>query len=302
MTTFTQKQLRFKFVLANTSQKFDTSGNNTLSVTGLRASVIAKSAGAPAFPEADIRIYGLRQDDMNLLTALQLGAIGAGDTVAFNNNAVTVEANSGDGWSTVYAGSIYSAGPDYSAMPAVSFRASARLLYYASMTPAEVTSYTGPTDAVTVIENIAAKQGLKVENNGVSGISLSSPYFAGVLPDQLRDACSQAGITYWLDPSFPVVAIAPVGRPRNTPVWVLSPATGLVGYPTIDSLGYVRVRAVYNPAFRFGSRLTITGSDVPRANGQWAIRRLTNTLESQNPGGPWFSDIECWPLNLALVG
>lgn len=301
MTSFTQKQLRFTFVLANNAT-FEGTGSNMLVVSGLRAHITAKGSGAPAFPEAEIKIYGLRQDDMNALTALQLGPLGPANTIGFQRNAVTVEANSGDGWSTVFLGDIYSAGPDYSSMPDVFLRVMGRVLLHDSILPTDVTSYTGPTDAVTVISNIVAKMRRTLENNGVSGITLSNPYFASTATEQLRAACEQAGVGYFVDPSYPVVAIAPAGQPRNTPTWVLSPETGLVGYPTLDSLGNIRVRALYNPAFRFGGRLRIEGSDLPRVNGEWAIRILTNTLESVNPNGAWFSDLECWPANTALVG
>jgi hypothetical protein len=113
------------------------------------------------------------------------------------------------------------------------------------------------------------------------------------LAEQLRTVAQQAGIDVYTEGN--VVAITPKGVPRNVPTWVLSPATGLVGYPTLDSRGYVQVRSVFNPAFRFGGPVRIEGSDLPRANGSWMIGVLSHQLESLDPGGSWFSDLLCYP-------
>lgn len=295
MTSFTRKLLRFTFVLSNNAV-FEGTGSNTLTVTGLRATVNTKGSGLPAFPEAEGRINGLRQDDMNALTALA-NVVSSGSPLPFQRNTVLIEADSGNGqgWSTVFAGQIVSAGPDYTGAPDVALRFFARAMFFESINPANVTSYTGATDVATIVSAIAAKIGKVVENNGVEGIMLDSPYFAGTLGDQLKAVAEQAGIDVYNEFSDNVIAICPKGQPRRLPTWELSPASGLVGYPTLDSRGFIQAHAIYNPAFRFGGRLTIRGSDVPRANGEWLIGAMSNQLETIKPGGNWFSDLLCYP-------
>lgn len=299
MTTFTFKQLRFTFTLANNAV-FEGTGSNVLTVTGLRASVSVKGSGFPAFPEAGARIYGLRQSDMNALTALA-NIVQTDAPLPWQRNSVSIEADSGDGFSTVFAGQIVTAGPDYSSMPDVALQLLARVMFFDSVNPATPTAYTGATDVAVIAAAIVAKMGKVLENNGVQGITLDSPYFANTLAEQLRDLAAQSGIDVYNDFGDNVVAICPKGQPRQTPTWVLSPATGLVGYPTLDSLGYTQTRAVYNPAFRFGGRVTVQGSDVPRANGAWLIRALSHNLESIKAGGAWFSDLKLWPATVALL-
>jgi hypothetical protein len=73
-----------------------------------------------------------------------------------------------------------------------------------------------------------------------------------------------------------------------------------------DSRGYIHVRALFNPAFRYGAPLTISGSDVvidskvpkplnSRADGNWVIGWLSHTLEALKPNGAWFTDMLLYP-------
>lgn len=285
MTSFTAKQLRFTFVLSNNAT-FEGTSSNQLVVAGLRAVVEMKGAGLPAFPQASMRIYGLRQDDMNALTALAFRTFG------LQKNSVLIEANSGDGWSTVFAGQIMTAMPDYTSMPDVSILVQAQTGGFELINPATPAAYVGATDVAVIVAAIAAKMGVAFENNGVT-TRLDSPYFPGTLGEQLRAVVAQSGISCYQEAAL--IAIAPPGVPRATPVWVLSPDTGLIGYPAFDSYGFVRIKALYNPAFRFGGRIRIEGSDVPRTNGEWIIGAITNNLESVKPSGNWFTEMTVYP-------
>lgn len=301
--TFIEKQLRVTFILSNGAQ-FPGAGN-TLVLVGLRTSVDIEGSGMPAFPFAEVRIWGVRQAYMNALIALSF------QTLSLQRNSVIVEANSGNGWSTVFAGQIITAGPDYAAFPDVSLHITARMLAFDSVNPATPTSFPGAADISTVVSTIAAKMGCAFVNNGVSGVTLQSPYFDGVAPDQLRAACSAANIDCYQEGVSQAnnltttVIISPRGAPRTAlPVFGLSKATGLVGYPVRDSRGYIAVRASFNPSFRQGAQIDLTnsgapnvpGSDYLNANGSWLIGTLSHRLEAVKPGGGWFSDMLCYPV------
>lgn len=291
MTTFSVKNLQFTFVLSNNAL-FEGTNSNQLVVSGLRASATIKGAGLPAFPEAEIAVYGLKQTDMNALTSL------AFQPLAMSRNSVLVQADSGDGFSSVFAGQIITGGPDYSGIPSVPLRIQARVLGFESLNPATPTSYTGNVSVANIVSTMASKLGYVLENNGVTA-SLNNPYFSGTLVDQLRAVKQAAGIQMFVEGN--VIAICPPGVPRNQQTFVLSPQSGLVGYPKLDfQRGYVRAKAVYNPAFRFGGPLTLQGSTVPMANGKWVIGTVTHTLESQLPGGQWFSDMLLYPPSAGI--
>lgn len=288
MTTFTKKDLRFTFILSNNAV-FAGTNSNTLKINGLRASATIKGAGLPAFPEAELNIFGLLEADMNALTATQF------QPLTMQRNTVIVEADSGQGFSTVFSGQIITSGPNYDAIPAVELNVHARVLGFDSLNPATPTSYTGATDVATIVGTIASKLGYVLENNGVS-VNLSNPYFGGTLVDQLRAVTSQAGIDVYTEGN--VIAICPKGAPRKQQSFTLSPASGLVGYPKLDyQRGYVYAKALYNSAFRFGGPITVQGSDIPMANGNWVIGTVTHELDASMPNGRWFSSMLLYPPN-----
>jgi hypothetical protein len=285
--TFTLKQLRFTFTLANNA--VFANGANVLTVVGLRAIAIIKGSGLPAFPEAELTVYGMKQADMIALTALAFQPLG------LQRNTVTVEANSGNGWSTVFMGQIITAGPDFTNIPAAMLKMTARVLGYESLAPAAAASYPQQTSVATIVANLASKLGYAFENNGVA-VQLNNPYFSGTLAQQLRAVVQQAGIDLYIEGN--VIAICPKGVPRSMQPFVLSPSSGLVGYPKLDyNRGFVNARAVFNSGFHFGGPITVQDSAVVQADGSWVIGTITNALESQMPGGAWFSDLLLYPPN-----
>jgi hypothetical protein len=300
-STFSVKQLRVTFVL-QPGNSFS-NGSNTVVITGLRMKTTINTLQYPAFPQSDIYVYGMLQADMNTLIDFE------DHPLAVTKNSMTVEANIGTGWTTVFAGQIASAQPIYQSAPDVPLKVIARVLYYESIASATPTSYTGATDIVQVVSGIALRIGAAFENDGVSGVSLHNPYIPGTLGDQLIAACQQVNIDLFYDygslgktglPTQPpaTIIIAPKGMQRSTPIVNLTPQTGLVGYPTFDSQGYILARSFYNPGLKFGGKVTISGSDLPRANGTWGIRQLTHLLDAVQPDGNWFSDMYLMPIAL----
>jgi len=287
--SFTTKQLRFTFTLAN-SALFSGTNSNVLQVTGLRASVKIKGSGLPAFPEADITVYGLKESDMISLTCMAFQPLG------MQRNTVMVEANSGYGWSIVFLGQIITGGPNYDQIPAACLKLTARVLGYDSLNPAAATSYTGPTAVANIVAKLSAQMGYALENNGVTA-SLTNPYFSGTLAEQLRTVAQQAGIDVYIEGN--VIAICPKGAPRNQTPFTLTPQTGLRGYPKFDyQRGFVSVQSLFSSAFRFGGPLTLAGSEVTPANGSYVIGTLSHSLESLVlDGGEWFSDLLLYPPN-----
>lgn len=285
-TSFTVKNLRFTFILANNAV-FAGTNSNTLKVSGLKASVSIKGSGLPAFPEASITVYGMLLSDMIALNAL------AFQPLAMQRNTVIVEADSGQGFTTVFSGQIITGGPNFQDIPATKLTISARILGFESLNPATPTSYTGTVAVSEIVASIASKIGYVLEDNGVTA-QLSNSYFAGTLVDQLRAVAKHAGIDVYTENN--VIAICPKGVPRNQPTWVLSPTSGLAGYPVLDyNRGYVNVKALFNPAFRFGGPITVQGSIVPTANGSWVIGAITHTLETITNNGQWFSQMLLYP-------
>ena len=303
--TYTVKNLRLTFTLTNSNAVFPGTNANVLQVSGLRASAVIKGAGLPAFPELSLRIYGLAQQDMNALAIVPV----QGGKPQYQFNTVQVEADSGNGFSFIFSGQIYEAGPDYADAPDVCLFVHAQAAGFDQLTPANPTSYPGTADVATIVSNIASKMSMAFENDGVTGV-LTGRYYSGTLTSQLRQVCRDAGINAVIE-NQNLLVISPAGVARtNVAPFILSPTSGLVGYPKVRGNGYLDVRALFNPAFRQNGPVTIQGSDVvidpnlPKtlnslADGNWLVGPLTHTLECQKPGGAWFTEMTLYPPNAA---
>jgi len=316
-SSYALKVLRVTFVLGGANNTFEGTDSNVLTLTGLRTTAVIKGLAAPFFPDATIAIYGMSQSDMNALAAV------TAQTLSYQANTIILEADSGDGFVTVFVGFIAYARPDYSAQPDVFFSVFARSLGFQSLKAAAPLSYTGGTDVATIVSTIARGMGASFHNNGVN-VQIDSPYLSGTAADQLRQVCDAAGITFYIEPALDqtaatatdssvLVVISPYGSARgDVPTWTLAPGSGLVGYPMRDSQGFVECRALFNPAFRLGGPVSLKGSGVQvirgagltgqtenvslnNVDGDWMVGALTHTLEAVKFGGAWFSDLKLYP-------
>lgn len=285
-TTFTEKQLRFTFTLG-TNAKFQ-GHNNTLVIEGLRATADITFPGPPSFPTAYVRIFGMKPSDMTALTGLTF------QVLTYQRNSIQIEANSGQGWTTVFTGQIVTGVPNFSQLPDVSFDVQAQTLGYDLLNPATPTSFPVAASFEQVLKTIVLKMNQDFDNGGVQGSFSGPTYFAGTPAEQLRIAARKAGLVYYTD-KLGVIEIGEPGVARNVPRWILNPTSGLVGYPTLNSVNLIGVQAVFNPALRFGAPLRIEKSDQRAANGDWVIYDCSHALSSLMPDGPWFTNMTAQP-------
>lgn len=301
--SFTVKNLRVTFTLTGSNAVFPGTTANQLQVSGLRMSAVVKGSGLPAFPEASLRIYGLAQQDMNALAIVPV----QGGKPEFSFNTVQIEADSGNGFTFIFSGQIFQAGPDYSNAPDVCLFVHAQAAGFDQLTAANPTAYPGVANVADIVANLASKMSMAFENDGVTG-TLTNAYYSGTLANQLRKVCQDANINFAME-NQNLLVISPAGAARtNVQAWVLTPTSGLVGYPEVLGNGYLNVRSEFNAAFRQNGPVTIKGSDVvidpslPKtlntlADGDWIIGPITHLLECQKPGGAWFSDMRLYPPN-----
>jgi hypothetical protein len=80
---------------------------------------------------------------------------------------------------------------------------------------------------------------------------------------------------------------------------LISPETGLVGYPAYTGQG-IALRTLYNPSVGYGSEINVESILTP-ACGTWVVNRLAYDLESKVPDGNWFCDIEAAQRGIVQV-
>lgn len=283
--SYTRRILDVEFELGEGS--FGESGSNKVSLTGLRVQAIIKKAGQAGMNTADIRVFGLPPSVVRNITTL--GKVLTGTKV----NTVTLKAGDETGTAVVFTGTIQTAFQDYNAAPDVSVVIGAYTGILDALKPLPPSSFKGGADAATIIAGLATQMGYAFQNNGVS-VQLSNQYLAGTGRDQALKCAEAANINIAFDDA--TIAIWPKNQARTGSAVVLSPTTGMIGYPAWMDTSIV-VRSLYNPAFVFGCPIIIQDSAVENANGGWKIFSLTHELESETPGGKWFTTMECMILD-----
>jgi hypothetical protein len=289
-----KKELRFVITLGTGS--FGSSNANTIVLRGFRASATIEKAGGTQNTTLQARIYGVAESDVNAITTLSYKR---DEMLA---NTVTVTAIDGNQQMQIFSGNIIFAAGNYQSQPDVFLEIQAITAFVAQLTPVPPSSYQGSIDVATIAGQIvilmnqsAGKNQYVLENNGVT-TQLSNTYLAGTALDQLKTLVRNAGVDLYVDDD--IVAICPRGVARRSLIPLISPQSGLVGYPSFTSIG-VRFRCLFNPSILFGGQVSIQ-SPIPKANGQFQVLTITHQLEAETPGGAWYSEVEC--INQAIAG
>jgi baseplate hub protein gp41 len=311
--SFTQKILNFQINLAQNSanaqptsfasaQGIGTPGS--FNISGVRSQVRIRNATAPAGSYADVSIWGLDQGLMNELASLGVlydsvsknqilisaGASSDDDASAFNANETPLQ-----GFPVIFGGTIWFAYGDYSRMPDVPFRITAQLGLFNAVQSVTPGSWNGATSIVSVMQSFANQLGVPLENNGVSG-SITNPYFPGTILQQLYAAAEHANITAMLVDGGTKLAIWPIpgSRTSQTNIPLISPDTGMIGYPSFANNGWLAVKMLYNPDVIFGGNIQVESS-IPQANKTWTVQQLDLALDSLMPDGEWMGTALCQP-------
>lgn len=290
--TFRQRALDFTFLLGLGANGED--GYETVTVTGLRSRVTIEKTPAPMANTAVIEIFGMDRSLMARLSRLGMLA------TAVRDNVVEVYASSETGGTSLaFSGGIWESWQDIRSQPdaALSIKSLTGLL--AQMKPVSPTSYVGPVDVATILAGLASQMGYAFEGNGVSVI-LSNPYLPGTAREQAMAAADAADVYLIFDDERKVMAVLTKGSSRSGTAPLISPETGMVGYPQYAGQGIIRVKTVYNPAIRFMGLVEVKSS-LTQANGFWPVVQLTHELDAQLPNGEWSSTI-VGNMNLTAQG
>jgi hypothetical protein len=281
--SFTRKRIDVTVTLGQ--GQFGDSGANTVTLSGLRVHAGIQAFGGDAMPQAQLRVFGLPLAMVNQLTAI--GPINSG--IMFRNSVLVAAGDDESGMQTVYSGTIWQAWGEFQGMPDAPLNITGLGGLAAALKPADALSYVGST---------AQTMGLAFENNGVS-VQLSNPYLPGSALQQVRACARAANIYFAIDRG--TLAIWPkVGTPsqpaaRGGEVPLISPATGLVGYPTFSSNG-LGLTTLFNPQIKPGGVVQVESS-IQVACGQWIVMQVQHSLQSETPNGQWFTQILGVPLN-----
>jgi hypothetical protein len=256
-------------------------------LSGYRVQCAIAVLGGPSSGTLQCRIFGMPISRVNELTA-----IGSANPTAMGQNKVQIAAGeTGGTLSTIFVGDIFYSWGDYTEAPNVSFNIHATPVGFAGINPVPPTSIAGPVQLSTVFAGMAALAGVAFVNHGVTAI-ISNQYYPGTALQQIR-RCALANHVA-IDLNHGTLTIWPAGTARPGEIPILTPQTGLVGYP-LFTMNYIQVRSLFLPTIQLGGVFEVQGSAIKAANGQWrALGGVVHNLESQMPNGQWFTDLEGW--------
>ena len=280
---FNEKKLKVTLYLGEEGKAFDDDGNNTVILEGFRVSAMIQSGNsAGASPMAKIMIWGLSQNVMNQVTKIQWNT----DQSKLNN--IKLEADNGNGYSVVFMGLISFAYPNFGSASENILTIDSHTALNHQVKPVSPTSYNGSIDVAQAIKAICDEMGMRFENNDVN-VKVSSPYLPQTALEKVRKLCEMANVNMYLDKDS--IAITLKDQPRNKEIPVISPSTGLIGYPVPNIKG-ITIKCLYDPLVIFGGLIEIKDSLIEIANGQWRVFGITMYLESQLPNGRWDMELQ----------
>lgn len=279
---FTRKRIDVTITLGTGA--FGETVGDTVTLSRLRTTAELIYAGGDSMGALQLRMFGVDAAMMNRLTTI--GYVNA--AIKGKNSILLAAGDDENGMQTVFVGTIYDAWADYKNSPDVAFNVVANAGMGALVKPVAAVSYKGATDVATIMAGLAATMGLTFQNNGVN-VQLSNPYFPGTALTQVRTCARAANINATVD--LGALVIWPKTGPRAGTVPLISPATGMIGYPTLNSMG-MAVRTLFNGNLKPGANVQIN-SAIPMACGTWQLGPLSHSLSSEMPGGPWFTNFQC---------
>jgi hypothetical protein len=292
---FVQRRIDLTFKLgqdsSGTQYTFD-GQYDTVKVSGLRVQATIANAGPPSMGEASVIVHGLTPSLMNQLSTVS----------RLDNGQVTIKfyqmlIEAGDasaGMSTIFAGQVSLAQVDMNGAPDSALHITAHAGLFEAIKSTAPLSFPGSADVATIMQNLAVQNGYSFENNGVTA-KLATPYFHGS-PKQQMEACANAANINWtLDNS--ILAIWPKGGSRGGAIPLISPSTGMIGYPTNAGLGgSIAVKTLFNPQLKIGTTCQMQSS-LPFANGKFVMFQISHDLESETPNGQWETSFSGSPFN-----
>ena len=286
MTTLKRRRIDVTITLGE--GQFGDVASSAITLTGLRIAANIAAQGGDTQGQLQLRIYGLSLSDINQLTS-----IGPIATQVRRQNTVQVAAgNDGEALTVVYEGVIDSAYGDFQSAPEIALNLTAFSALAAAVVPIKASSWRGTTSVDTIMSTLAKQIGFAYENNGVTA-TLSNPYLPGTALTQIQECATAANINYSTDKK--ILSIWPRTGNRAGDIPTISPSTGMVGYPVFSSNG-LYINSEFIPNIKQGGKVNIE-SEIPVARGTWNIGSVVHNLESERPGGAWFTQLQCFKIS-----
>lgn len=280
-----RKVIRITLKLKDGEEVFTTEGQNTLTSTGLAVSCGLSYGNGAITPTAQVTVYGLPLDKMLKLMRVQWNTMNA------LLNTVRIEVGEeGDKLDIAYEGNITQATIDANAAPDIPLIITSQMAAFekAKVSPAYTIEKDFTIDAALIVEELAHGMGYEFTNEGVSHV-ITDTVLEGSDLEKIQKLAIICDFDLYVDQK--VIAICKKGTAREMKIPVLTPKTGLNGYPVPDIKGVV-FSCQYDPSIKYGGIVRIADSLMTICNGDWRLYGFTAQLEANIPNGKWKIDAQ----------
>lgn len=267
------------------AKKFD-DGNDVIKIDGLPTSVVITKGGIPSQNEASISVDGLELDKMRALVVVGFAPL------QLSRNRVKIYA----GDENEETPPLIFVGDQTEGVISVDDSGNARLSIKAftsvfeAQNPTPPISVVGSAPASDLCKQLATEAGFSFENQDVTS-SLTNCILNGDPINKMINIARQIGANLIIDDQ--TVTLLPKNTPRKGSTDVVSPETGLIGYPNVTARG-VSCRCLFMPYLKFGQAVKVE-SIIPMASGTHRIIKLTHTIDANKPdGGAWFTTFDSY--------
>lgn len=254
-------------------------------LTGLRMKVVALGGTMSGQGQLQCSIHGLTQDFMAKLTVT--GFIRQENR---GNKVLVAAGDKGGALAIVYEGTIAEAFANIQ-QPISEFQIIALSAMGAAIKPVGASSYSGSKKVSDIMSDFATSASFEFENLGVEK-TLNNAYFTGTNWDKIKRCANASGILYAVNNNKLIIwennkeesdSVVISAEPNNIPQLIGTPKTGGSG---------LSIRTLFYPKFEFSKKYEVKSNDFPLANGRWTPTSIIHSLESETPGGAWFTDVE----------
>ena len=275
-----KKIIRITLTLTDGVETFTAQGDNRLTSTGLAISTAITYGNGAISPTAQVTVYNLPIDRMAKLFRVQW------NTMKALLNTVKIEVGEQGGQLEVaYEGNITFATINMDGAPNVSLIITSQMAIVDKMrVTAPFTIPKGESAQVAeIVRFLATESGYQFENYGVDSV-LSDTSLNGSNIEKIEKLAQMCDFDLYIEQRL--IVICKKGGERDLKIPVISPKTGLIGYPAPEQRGLNFV-CLYDPLVRFGGVVRIKDSLIEIANADWRIYGLVSTLEANIPQGKW---------------
>lgn len=267
---------------------------NKASSDGLRVQVVLSYGAGNITPTAQISIYGLTITTMTPLMRIQWNTMQA----ILNTIQIEVGDKSDKVLSLAYEGNITFAKIDTSNAPTMCLQIESQMAIVEALTPRQPNTYTKGQDGAVVIQQLAQSMGYQFSNNQASHILTSDVTMEGSYLSRIQLLATNCDFDLYVEQKS--ITICQRGFARTVKIPVITPTTGLIGYPSPDIRG-ITFRCMYSPLVQFGGIVRISDSLIPTCNGDWRTYGVRAVLETNVGSGRWEMEVSAVPREVKDV-